>query len=168
MENNIIVEFIYSEKVALQASVEVSKSTNIMYTITPIIGFLSLVFLITTWIQLGIISSGGFMMLIFSFIIALKPFLVSLQVKSNFKKSPHANTIAKYIFHNEGIEVYTEGTSGKYDWNKIYKVTRNKKGMLIFPQPRLAHWIPSSEYDNKVSQIEEILQSNNVKYIKKK
>ena len=48
----------------------------------------------------------------------------------------------KYIISYTGIEILSEGFNGFYSWDKIYRVEKRKKGILIFPQPKIANWIP--------------------------
>ena len=42
----------------------------------------------------------------------------------------------------------TEGAETKFMWDKLIEVEEAKSGFLLFPQPRLAHWIPKNAFRN--------------------
>ena len=97
-------------------------------------------------------------------ILSLVPFLITYGARRNFRKNPSANTIIKYLIDKDTIEIKAEGSEGKYSWDKIFRVEIRKKGILIFPQSRIAHWIPISSISNEeIFRLEKIMNNRGIR-----
>jgi hypothetical protein len=167
MDKDIIeIQYKYSEIEAINATREITKSVSFLVRIFPYMGYIMLGLFISMWILSKEFPSDLFL-LIFGIVLSCYPLIVLYQAKRNFKKNPSANTTVKYIIDDSTIEIQTEGSEGKYSWEKIFRVEKRKKGMLIFPQSRIAHWIPSSVLNaESISFLEKIIFDKGIKYKK--
>ena len=163
--NKLIIEYIFTEQVAVTGSIEVTKSVSPLFRYSYLIGLANLIIIFLLIYLGGKYTSNIIIPIIFSILFLIFPLLARLKAESNFKKNPNANSKIKYFFDNDSLEIEGEGTQGKYDWNKIIRVERKTSGMLFFPQTRIAHWIPISAMDEEsLGILENILTNNQVKY----
>ncbi len=130
---SITAEYIYSEKEAIRAAEEVSKS------VCPRTAFLTRL---------------------------LIPLLVRWDVRKRFRQNPNANRKIVWRFDEEKVEDSTDGASGVRIWKKFIEIREVHDGFLIFPQPRIAHWIPKSAFysEANLSGFRDLIRSSGVKY----
>lgn len=92
------------------------------------------------------------------------PFLTVWSTKRNFRKNPSANKTIRWTIGEQGLKNETEGAETKFMWDKLIKVEEVKSGFLLFPQPRLAHWIPkcASRNDVELNSFRNLVRINGI------
>lgn len=107
---------------------------------------------------------------IFLFIIALvaltNRWLVSYQAKRNYRQSKGQGKTVVWKITAENLMNETEGAAGTFVWNTLHQVKEVRDGFLLFPQPRLAHWIPKHAFVSAedMEAFRELIRHSGVKH----
>jgi hypothetical protein len=142
----IKVRFVYSEAEALQAGREVSRAVLPMVARLPWIGgaaFLGgLGYLFTTHRPL----LDGLSVLICGGCLLALPWLTRRALKKQFRQNPSRDCTIGWTFTEQSLANETEGATASFTWKMLIEVKETAAGFLLFPQPRLAHWIPKHAF----------------------
>ena len=101
--------------------------------------------------------------------LVLLPFFVFLQAKRNFKTNRRLSEQIEYSFTDDNLIITGESFNGTMTWDKIFKVTKTKRWILIWQSSNSANIIPLKDvWDGDINYLKEILDkrgvSNNIKY----
>ena len=161
----INLEYQYTETEAVRAAIAVTKSEFKFIAIMPWLGgiLLSLV-LILAFIQGKNIFDFS-ALLFFGALFVSIPALAVWSAKRNFRKNPSANKTIRWTISEQGLKNETEGAETRFMWDKLIKVEEGKSGFLLFPQPRLAHWIPKSSFrnDKEMNNFRNLVRNHGIK-----
>ena len=94
------------------------------------------------------------------------PLITRWSARRRARKLPNLNNRVKWQITDTELQNSTEGAEARFVWDKIIKIHERKNGFLLFPQPRLAHWIPKHGFESH-SDIEifrEIARSKSINY----
>ena len=143
---SIYLEFEYTEAEAVRSVVELTRCANKSIVMLPWIGGLvivmTLVFALTGGENLFDFSA----LLLFGLLLASTPLLTLWTAKRDFRKNPGANKAIRWEINDEWLRNETIGTEARFVWEKLIKVVERKSGFLLFPQRRLAYWIPKRAF----------------------
>jgi hypothetical protein len=133
---------------AVRAVIEVTKSAFKFIAIIPWLGgFLIAMTLIISLMQRKNVLDF-FALLFFGVLFVSIPALTVWSAKKNFRKNPNANKTIRWTFRAKWLVNETEGAETRFMWEKLIKIEERKSGFLLFPQLRLAHWIPKNSFRN--------------------
>lgn len=98
-------------------------------------------------------------------IILIQPFLRWLSIIS-FQKLPAANKPVRWTISAERLTTEVEGNRSSFDWRSIIKARESKHGFLLFPGPRLGHWLPMSAFasDTEKEQLRSWIQAHQIEF----
>ena len=101
--------------------------------------------------------------------LALLPFFVFLQAKRNFKTNRRLSEQIEYSFTDDNLIITGESFNGTMTWDKIFKVTKTKRWILIWQSSNSANIIPLKDiWDGDINYLKEILDrrgvANDIKY----
>jgi len=102
----------------------------------------------------------------FSLAWLLTPLLVRCGARKRFRQNPSANKKIVWRFDQRKLENSTDGSSGVYEWRSLIEIKEVSDGFLIFPQPRLAHWVPKKGFSSEIdiSGFRDLVRGSGVKY----
>ena len=162
----INLEFKYTEAEAVRAVVELTKSTNKSLSIMPWIGgFLIVMTLVSAFTHGKNFLTFG-LLLFFGILFISIPLLTIWTAKRDFKKNPSANKTIRWQINETWLRNETEGTEAKFIWGNLIKVVERKSGFLLFPQQRLAHWIPKGAFrtDKEMDEFRNLVRKHGIKF----
>jgi hypothetical protein len=96
----------------------------------------------------------------------LIPLLAPREARRRFRGNPNANQKIVWRFDEEKVEDSMEGASSVRVWSKFIEVKEVRDGFLLFPQPRLAHWLPKHAFASEadVSGFRDLVRANGIKF----
>jgi hypothetical protein len=168
--NPIKIEFPYTETEALRSNRAVTANIGrglwfTMYVLPPLslCGFCYGSYLALTGQRT---FSEVIFPLVLCVLFASVPLLVKLEIKRNFRKNPNAGKMIRWEFSAERLANSTEGASGNFEWRHLIEVKEVKHGFLLYPQPRLAHWIPKHAFPDGdvLAGFRDMIRQSGVKY----
>jgi hypothetical protein len=162
----VSVEYRYTLKEAVTATVEVTKCVFKFFVLMPWVGIASLVFCVAgvfifNWSAPDLAAAG-----VIGIVFTAMPFITRWSAKRRAKKLPSLNNLIKWRITEGELHNSTEGAEARFVWDKIIRVHERKGGFLLFPQPRIAHWIPKHGFqcDTDIDLFKEIVRSKSIKY----
>lgn len=144
----INLEFQYTETEAVRAVIAITKSAAKFIVIMPWLGGILLAMTLILALTQGKNVLDFSALLFFGAVFVSIPALTVWSAKRNFRKNPSANKTIRWTISEQGLKNETEGAEIRFMWDKLIKVEESKSGFLLFPQPRLAHWIPKNSFRN--------------------
>ena len=88
----------------------------------------------------------------------LLPLMVYLQAKRSFKNNRRLSEQIEYVFNDNNLNITGESFNTTMTWEKIPKVTKTKRWILIWQTKNLANLIPLKDiWDGDVLNLKEIL-----------
>jgi hypothetical protein len=96
----------------------------------------------------------------------LMPLIVRHEARKRFRLNPSANKKVTWRFDDQNVENATDGATGVYAWRVLLNIKEVHDGFLIFPQPRLAHWVPKKAFlsEVEISTFRDLVRKSGVKY----
>ena len=163
----IHAEFQYTEAEAIRATVAVTYSMKFYVRFLP-------------WIGAVLIAFNGFYAisakprdiplfpLFLGFLMLSIPFLTRWEAKRRFKVTPAAGNIISWNFSEDQLENSTTGAQSTFQWNRLILVRQLKDGFLLYPQPRIAHWIPKHAFKSEedLNRFMQLVKNSGVHYKK--
>jgi phosphotransferase system glucose/maltose/N-acetylglucosamine-specific IIC component len=144
----ILAQFQYSESEAFRAKQEVTKAVAPVVRFLPVFGILLLISAGVSKIMLGIgeIPIGP---IVFGLILTLLPLITRFQTKKQFKLNPSANAIISWEISKDMLENKTPGSQTSFKWAMLVRIRQVRDGFLLFPQTRIAYWIPKHAFQSE-------------------
>ena len=92
--------------------------------------------------------------------------LLRNESRKRFRQDPNANKKIVWRFDEEKIEDSTDGASSLRIWKNLFQIKEVKDGFLLFPQPRIAHWVPKNAFssDTDISNLRNLILKSGVRY----
>jgi hypothetical protein len=96
----------------------------------------------------------------------LARFLVRNESRKRFMQNPIANKKIVWRFDEEKAEDSTDGASSVRVWKNLFEIKEVRDGFLIFPQARIAHWVPKKAFSSEadISSLRSLIRNSGVKY----
>jgi hypothetical protein len=161
----VIIEYQFTLDEATAASIEVTKSVGKFTVFIPWLGLILLFFCLlgmiaSNWSALDVLPT-----VIVGIVFAAMPLINIWTIRRRVRKLPSLNNIIKWRITETDLHLTTEGAEARFIWDKIIKVQERRNGFLLFPQPRLAHWIPKHGFqsDTDIEMLREILRNSSSK-----
>lgn len=97
-----------------------------------------------------------------AYIVFLRRPIATLVLRKQFAKRPDRNIEVRFEASDDGMKCSTEHSNSSFRWNLVSKVRRYKDGFLIFPVPKIFHWIPNHAFasPDEVEAMSEIFKRN--------
>jgi hypothetical protein len=87
----------------------------------------------------------------FLFLLLLIRLRLIWQVRRDFAKSTGRDAEIEYHFDEDGLRMkYSHGTS-EFHWSAYNKAVATPKGLLLYPQPRVYHWVPCHAFTGETN-----------------
>lgn len=145
----LTIEFLFTEETAIDSTVEVTKAVSPSSRMLPALGLFFV--LMAFWLmQQSAAFSVGFGPLIVGSLMLSAPLITRFVIIRRAKSFPSIGQTIKWTFDDEKLVSETVGERSEFVWNKLIRVRESKKGFLLFPQPRLAYWIPRTAFKSQV------------------
>jgi len=92
--------------------------------------------------------------------------LVRSESRMRFRQNPNANKKIVWRFDEQKIEDSTDGASSVRVWKNLIEIKEVSDGFLIFPQERIAHWVPKKAFSSEtdISSLRDLIRKSGVKY----
>jgi hypothetical protein len=145
----ITIEYRYTLAEAIAAVVEVTKCVNKATVFLPWLGVALLLSCLVFVTVSGLPASGLTFPAAFGVVFVAMPHTVRWSAKRHARRLPDLNNMVKWQITDFELHNSTEGADARFEWDKIIKVQERKNGFLLFPQPRLAHWIPKHGFQSE-------------------
>ena len=86
--------------------------------------------------------------------------------RKRFRQNPNANKKIVWQFDEQQIEDSTDGASSVRVWKNLFEIKEVSDGFLIFPQARIAHWVPKKAFSSEVdiSRFRDLIRKSGLKY----
>ncbi len=142
----INVEFLYTETEAVRSVLELTLSVNKGIVTLSWIGglFIAATFVFSFTGDQNIFDHTT--LLVLGVFLLSTRWLAHWTARRDFRKNPTANKTIRWQIDDEWLKNETDGAEAKFTWENLLRVEERKPGFLVFPQPRLAHWIPKSAF----------------------
>jgi hypothetical protein len=104
--------------------------------------------------------------LFLGFLMLSLPLLIRWEAKKRFKKTPAAGNIISWTFTELDIENKTVGAQSRFEWSRLILIKQVKYGFLLYPQPKVAHWIPKHAFKSTADRkgFMALIKNSGVKY----
>ncbi len=145
----ITIEYKYTLEEAVRAGVEVTASVIKYIRILPYFGGLMIFSAVYTYLMYQLPPNSIVLLLVLGTLFASMPLITRLTARQRARKLPSLNNLVTWRVTEAELITSTEGAEGRFVWDKVMKVHERKLGFLLFPQPRLAHWIPKRGFQNE-------------------
>ena len=98
------------------------------------------------------------------FPLAIRP-AIYWQFRRNIKRSPSYGCEMTYTFEPGQVTISGDGFHSTFIWNRLYSATVSPKGILLYPQKIVFHWVPASAFASPgdIDTVNSYLQQNGVK-----
>jgi hypothetical protein len=162
----VSVEYQYTLAEAITAVVEVTKCVSKGSVFLPWLGAALLLLCIVNVKGFGLpVSNLGFPFF-FGVFFAATPLTVRWSAKRSARQLPSLNKMVGWHITDFELQTSTVGEDTRFVWEKIIKIQERKNGFLLFPQPRLAHWIPKHGFksENDIQLFREIAKSKSIEF----
>jgi hypothetical protein len=161
----IHAQFQYTQSEAIRATVRVTNSLKFYVPFIPWFGAAMILFCGAEAVLNGF-HDTPIIPFLMGFFMASLPLLVRYEAKKRFKQTPAANNIISWDFSETLIENKTTDAQSSFTWNRLILVRCFKDGFLLYPQPRVAHWIPKHAFSSKedLRSFLILVESSGVKY----
>jgi hypothetical protein len=158
---DISLEYRYTLDEAVRAAVEVTRSVIWFSRVMPWLGAVLLVVCAVSVVAFHKPISDLTATIVFGGIFAAMPLITRWSAKRRARELPSLNNLIKWEINDSELRTSTEGAEARFVWDKIIKVHENRNGFLLFPQPRLAHWIPKRAFqgESDIELFREIVKS---------
>jgi len=92
--------------------------------------------------------------------------LVRNESRKRFRQNPNANKKIVWRFDEQKVEDSTDGASSVRVWRNLLEIKEVSDAFLIFPQPRIAHWVPKKAFSSEadISTLRDLIRKSGVKY----
>jgi hypothetical protein len=147
----IFAQYRYSESEASRAAQEVTKAVAPFIRFLPFLGILILVAAVFSKITLGL-DEIPIVSIILGLILSLLPLLMRFQAKKQFRKNPSANAVISWKISEVMLEITTPGSQTSFRWKMLVGMRQVSDGFLLFPQTRIAYWIPKHAFQSEEDQ----------------
>lgn len=145
-EAEITFQYVYTVGEAIRAAREATLATSPSVRFTPYWGAFVLVMALAGYALLPRQSEVAlFLILPGTFLLAF-PLIMRFAVKRNFAKTPGRDKTITWTIGPTRLTNSTSNATSTFDWCTLTVVRERKEGFLLYPQPRLAHWIPKSAF----------------------
>lgn len=164
MMKQVAIEYRYTLEEAVAASLEATKSVTRFYYVMPVIGVVIVIFnLISMTSGRQSVSDLSFSIGI-GLVFAAMPIIARWSARRNARRLPSLNRLIKWQFTDSEIQQTSEGAEARFGWDRIIKIHERKHGFLLFPQPRLAHWLPKHGFQNNgdIETFRELAKSKSI------
>jgi hypothetical protein len=86
--------------------------------------------------------------------------------RKRFRQNPNANKKIVWRFDEQKVEDSTDGASSVRVWKNLLEIKEVRDGFLIFPQARIAHWVPKKAFSSEadISVLRDLIRQNGVKF----
>ena len=103
--------------------------------------------------------------LIFAFVILIViPFFTFYSAGRNYRFNKRISELIIYDFNNHNLEINGESFQSHLTYEKLYKVTRTKKWILLWQTPQIANAIPARDFlPDEIQDLKIILDQHDVK-----
>ncbi|WP_265596388.1 YcxB family protein [Verrucomicrobium sp. BvORR106] len=161
----LTIEFLFTKQMAVDSTVEVTKAVTSSRWMLPAIGFFAVLTAIWMMYQESRFSAG-LGTLVFGLFMLSVPLLTRLLIMQRAKSFPAIGQTIQWTFDEEKLVSETVGARSEFVWSKLILVRETKKGFLLFPQPRLAHWIPRTAFKNQeeIGQLKTLVKDHNIPF----
>jgi hypothetical protein len=163
----VSVEYQYTLTEAVAAAVEATKCVNKSAAFLPWLGAALLLLCPAAVTEFGLPASSLTFPVVFGVFLAAMPLTVRWSAKRRARHLPSLNNRLKWEITDSELRTSAEGSDARFVWDKIIKVQERKNGFLLFPQPRLAHWIPKHGFQSEADMqlFREIAKSNSIVFM---
>ncbi len=155
MEQQVQVRFRLTAEVILEGTLEVGAQEVRFFRYLKVIGMTVLPAVLLTSLfsfkAFITVLPFGIMALFFILVGPLQVFLLKRQIP----KMKILNEDICWTFSTTGTEQVTNESKSQETWKLYHKAVRTKKGFLIYPQEKVAYWIPFTAFSS-VAEIEAV------------
>ena len=144
----ITIRYTYTEKHALDAQREITRVLAPWQILVPLIGWIMMIGIAYAWIVNGIAPWQGVNPALVGPLFCITPWLTSRKLRKQFRSSPEAGLEQTWHITDSSLASESHGSNATFEWSKLVRVKERPKGFLLFPQPRLAYWIPLSAFSS--------------------
>jgi hypothetical protein len=144
----IVARYTYTEQHAIDASRQLMRSIMPWVPLAPYIGLLMIAGMTYGWVVKGSAPWEGVNPLLVGPLLCLLPWFSRRQVRKVFRGSPEAGLEHVWRIDDTSLTFESKGSTARFEWSKLVRVKETKKGFLLFPQPRLAYWVPCSAFSS--------------------
>jgi hypothetical protein len=93
----------------------------------------------------------------------LLPLMIYVQAKRNFKNNRRVSEQIEYVFEDKNLIIAGESFNSTMTWDKILKVTKTKRWLLVWQTKNMANLIPLKDiWDGDILNLKEILGKRGV------
>lgn len=162
----VTVEYRFTRDDAVAASVEVTKCVLRSYYVMPWFGIVMLLFSGMALASGRQSLSDLYMAFMLGMVFALMPFVVRWSAWRNARRLPGLDNLIKWDITESDLRQASDGAEARFSWDKIIKICERKHGFLLFPQPRIAHWLPKHGFQSEsaIEAFREIARSKPIPY----
>ncbi|WP_153798349.1 YcxB family protein [Foetidibacter luteolus] len=97
-------------------------------------------------------------------ILAMPPLFTWYNSKKMLRSNKLVTKPYDYIIEADSFGISGELFNARFSWDKIYKVTKTKKWLLVWQHSQLAYGIPLRDtWDGEIAALKDILIANKVK-----
>jgi YcxB-like protein len=150
-KNMIVVSFIYTEEVFLDAHRELFRAVTPWWRRPHFFALISFSCLAVICLLNPCLLGEGFTPkllypLLFGLLFLSLPLLIRSKARRQFRSSPYAGLQFTWRIDSARLSFETQGSTAVFEWNKLVRVEEVKEGFLLFSQPKLANWLPKSGF----------------------
>ena len=158
----IRVEYKYTLDEGTRASWEITMSVLRLWKFFPIIGgvalFANLVVSLKKGFDYDWRSAPIFVVLL---VFLFSPLLLRWSARRAVRKLPWLGQVVTYLITDDEVKNSTPDADSRFAWRMIVKVRERPHGFLVFPTPRIAHWLPKHGFrdDGEIERFRELARS---------
>ncbi len=145
----IKLEYRYTEDVAVQASMEITRSLSKSYTIIPWLGAVLTVMAVVRFAITGDTSGYAVLPFFLGIFFMMVPRMGIRKIRRHFRMNPMANKPLTWHIDESGLRNETEGAETRFDWDNVVKAVERKAGFILFMQARLGYWLPKEAFQGE-------------------
>jgi len=143
---SIVARYNYTEEEAVRSVREVTRAVVPIMHRLPWFG--ALIFFGTLGYSLVIHRTllDAVMPLVFGATFMALPWLTFRHVRKQFRQNPSRDKQITWIVTEDTLNNETDASKATFTWKMLIDARELPEGFLLFPQPRLAHWIPKHAF----------------------
>jgi hypothetical protein len=159
---SIQASYRYTEAVALRANQAITRALFPWYRFLPAIGAIMTLGLAFEWFFKHVAPWDGINPLLMGPFFCLLPFYTKRHLRRQFRGNPNANLEVTWDISAERLINSTRGSHSAFEWSKLVRISEARDGFLLFPQARLAFWIPKAAFlsDEEVEEFRRLVRDN--------
>lgn len=164
--DKILINYEFTEAEAVKSIIEITRATAGFSRFLPWFGAAMLAAFTFSLAYEHRFRSETLFPLILGILMVSLPLLIRFAAKRNFEKSPLRGKPIHWEITREQLRNQTAESEAVFNWNMLSEARETKDGFLLFPQPRIAHWLPKHGFQSEddVSRLRCLIRESRIKF----